>query len=149
VAAIITPAPLTRPLRLLVVDDSSADVLLLNEAIVEHGLRAEMQTAADGDQAIAHLRGAQPRPDLILLDLNMPRRNGREVLREIKADPSLRTIPVIIFSTSSSPSDIEDCYANHANSYLVKPVDFDALGDIVRALDAFWHRQAELPGIPG
>lgn len=145
-SAIITPAPLTRPLRLLVVDDSSADILLLQEAITEHGLRTDLHTALDGEQALAHLRGAGPRPDLVLLDLNMPRRNGHEVLRELKQDPSLRSIPVIIFSTSSSPSDIEDCYANHANSYLVKPVDFDGLGDIVRALDAFWVRQAELPG---
>jgi two-component system, chemotaxis family, response regulator Rcp1 len=76
----------------------------------------------------------------------MPRVNGREVLAELKRDPHLRSIPVIIFSTSSSPFDVEDCYDRHANSYLVKPIDFDGLGDVIGALDAFWVRQAELPG---
>lgn len=147
VSALIAPAPASRTLRLLVVDDSTADLLLLQEAITEHGLKAEMFTATDGDAALAHLRGPGPAPDLVLLDLNMPRRNGREVLRELKQDPVLRTLPVIIFSTSSSPFDIEDCYANYANSYLVKPIDFDGLSEVVRALDAFWLRQAELPGL--
>lgn len=143
----LLPALLKRSLRLLVVDDSTADLQLLEEAIVEYGLDAQIETALDGDAALARLRVEGPRPDLILLDLNMPRRNGREVLEELKQDAELRTIPVIIFSTSSSPFDVEDCYALHANSYLVKPVDFEGLGAIVQALDAFWVRQAELPGV--
>ena len=113
----------------------------------EHGLAAILDAAHDGDQALAYLRSDRPRPDIVLLDLNMPRRNGREVLEELKRDPALRSIPVIIFSTSSSPFDVQDCYDRHANSYLVKPIDFDGLGEIVRALDAFWLRQAELPEV--
>jgi CheY-like chemotaxis protein len=137
---------MTRPMRILVVDDSAEDVQLLAEAMDEFGLVAELQTACDGDQALARLRGSEPLPDLVLLDLNMPRRNGREVLEAVKQDAALRSLPVIIFSTSSSPLDIGDCYDRHANSYLVKPIDFDGLGDVVRALDAFWVRQAALPG---
>ena len=137
---------LTRPMRILVVDDSAEDVLLLEEAMQEYGLDAVLESAFDGDQALRRLRG-EPLPDLVLLDLNMPRRNGREVLEELKQDAALRSLPVIIFSTSSSPSDVEACYDRHANSYLVKPIDFDGLGEVVRALDAFWVRQAALPGV--
>lgn len=132
-------------MRILVVDDSAEDILLLEEAMQEYGLDASLETAGDGEQALRQLR-AEPLPDLVLLDLNMPRRSGREVLEEVKQDAALRSLPVIIFSTSSSPSDVEDCYDRHANSYLVKPIDFDGLGEIVRALDAFWVRQAALPG---
>ena len=136
----------TRPMRILVVDDSAEDVLLLEEALQEFGLDAELESACDGEQAMLRLRDGEPLPDLVLLDLNMPRRSGREVLEELKQDAALRALPVIIFSTSSSPTDIGDCYDGHANSYLVKPMDFDGLGDVVRALDAFWLRQAALPG---
>ena len=136
-----------RPMRILVVDDSAEDILLLDEAMQEFGLDAVLESAHDGEQALRRLRaGGEPLPDLVLLDLNMPRRSGREVLEELKQDAALRSLPVIIFSTSSSPTDIEDCYDRHANSYLVKPIDFDGLGDVVRALDAFWIRQAALPG---
>ena len=139
---------MSRPLRILVIDDSAADVLLLEEAILEYGLKAELEPAVDGQAALERLRGDGPLPDLVLLDLNMPRLHGREVLEQLKQDPDLRAIPVIIFSTSSSPYDVDDCYDRHANSYLVKPIDFEGLGDVVRALDAFWARQAELPGMP-
>ena len=135
-----------RPMRILVVDDSAEDVLLLEEAMQEYGLDAVLETAGDGEQALLRLRG-EPLPDLVLLDLNMPRRSGQEVLEEVKQDAALRSLPVIIFSTSSSPFDVEQCYDRHANSYLVKPIDFDGLGEVVRALDAFWVRQAALPGV--
>ena len=138
---------MARPIRILAVDDSAADVLLLEEAIRENGLVADLDVAHDGEQALRHLRDGHPRPDLVLLDLNMPRLNGREVLAELKRDPALRSIPVIIFSASSSPMDVEECYGLHANSYLVKPIDFDGLGDVVKALDAFWLQRAELPGV--
>ena len=114
--------------------------------MLEFGLEAQLESACDGEQALRRLRDGRPLPDLVLLDLNMPRRSGREVLEELKQDAALRALPVIIFSTSSSPLDVEDCYDRHANSYLVKPIDFDGLGDVVRALDAFWIRQAALPG---
>ncbi len=133
-------------MRILVVDDSAEDIQLLEEAIQEYGLDVELESASDGEQALRRLRNGQPLPDLVLLDLNMPRRSGREVLAELKQDAGLRALPVIIFSTSSSPFDVEDCYDRHANSYLVKPLDFDGLSDVVHALDAFWVRQATLPG---
>ena len=133
-------------MRILVVDDSTEDVLLLEEAMQEYGLQAELESVCDGETALARLRDGDRLPDLVLPDLNMPRRSGREVLEELKQDAALRALPVIIFSTSSSPLDVEDCYDRHANSYLIKPIDFDGLGDVVRALDAFWLRQAALPG---
>ena len=133
-------------MRILVVDDSAADIQLLAEAMEEFGMDAQLESSLDGESALARLRDGEPLPDLVLLDLNMPRRCGREVLEEIKQDAALRALPVIIFSTSASPADIEACYDRHANSYLVKPIDFEGLGDVVRALDAFWLRQAELPG---
>ena len=137
-----------RAFKILAVDDSMADLLLLEEALKHHALEVDLSTAADGDLALDLLRNGEVRPDLVLLDLNMPRKHGREVLAELKADPLLRSIPVIVFSTSSSPHDVADSYALHANSYVVKPVDFDGLGEVVNALDAFWVRTAALPRTP-
>jgi len=131
--------------RILVVDDSGADVRLLREAVREQTVDVHLDAVADGEQALAHLRGAGERPDLVLLDLNLPRLNGREVLEAIKRDPDLKTIPVIVLSTSSSPADVADCYERHANAYLVKPMGLDELGRIVRGLDGFWLRLARLP----
>ncbi len=135
----------SRAARILVVDDSGADVRLLREAVRDQRIDADLVAVEDGDEAIEHLRGDERRPDLILLDLNLPRRNGREVLEVLKSDPELRSIPVIVLSTSSSPVDIADCYARHANSYLVKPLHLDEFGELVRVLDAFWLRLARLP----
>jgi CheY-like chemotaxis protein len=134
-----------RPLRILVVDDSGPDVRLLREAMHDHALDADVTAVGDGEQALAHLHGDAERPDLILLDLNLPRLGGLEVLEDIKADPKLLSIPVIVLSTSSSPRDIADCYARHANCYLVKPLHLDEFGDLVQAIDAFWLRAARLP----
>jgi CheY-like chemotaxis protein len=131
--------------RILVVDDSSADVRLLREAVAEQRIPAELDAVEDGEQALELLRDGGVRPDLILLDLNLPRWDGREVLQAIKRDPQLLSIPVIVLSTSSSPRDIADCYAAHANAYLVKPMDLDEFGALVRTLDAFWLRLARLP----
>ncbi len=135
---------MTRPPSILVVDDSSADVRLLREAVREQGIVAELHAVEDGEQALARLaRGL--RPDLVLLDLNLPRLDGREVLTAMKGDPDLRAIPVIVLSTSSSPGDVADCYARHANSYLVKPMHLEELGAVMRAIDCFWLRLARLP----
>ena len=133
-------------MRILVVDDSFADVRLLREAAREQNVDVEIVAVEDGEEALSYLRDGEPRPDLILLDLNLPRRSGREILRDIKADPQFASIPVIVLSTSSSPLDVADCYARHANSYLVKPLHLDEFGELVRALDAFWLRLALLPG---
>lgn len=137
--------------RILVVDDSVADVRLLREAAREEAIPADLLAVGDGEQALAHLRGGGERPDLVLLDLNLPGRDGRDVLQAIKTDPALKSIPVIVLSTSSSPADVADCYALHANSYLVKPMGLDDFGALVRALDVFWLRMAQLPNgrVPG
>ncbi|HVL95839.1 MAG TPA: response regulator [Solirubrobacteraceae bacterium] len=131
--------------RILVVDDSAADVRLLREALREGEVQAEVDAAADGAEAIGRLRSGADRPDLILLDLNLPRVSGREVLEAVKTDPALASIPVIVLSTSASPADIAHCYAQHANAYLVKPLYLDEFGELVRALDLFWLRLAHLP----
>ncbi len=130
--------------RILVVDDSCADVRLLREAVQEQGIVADLLTVEDGEQALAYLAHG-PRPDLVLLDLNLPRVDGREVLTAMKDDPELRAIPVIVLSTSSSPGDVADCYARHANSYIVKPMHLEELGAVMRAIDDFWLRLARLP----
>ncbi len=135
--------------RILVVDDSCADVRLLREAVQEQGIVADLLTVEDGEQALAYLANG-PRPDLVLLDLNLPRVDGREVLTAMKDDPELRAIPVIVLSTSSSPGDVAECYARHANSYIVKPMHLEELGAVMRAIDDFWLRLARLPtGRPG
>ncbi len=135
--------------RILVVDDSCADVRLLREAVQEQGIVADLLAVEDGEQALAYLANG-PRPDLVLLDLNLPRVDGREVLTAMKDDPELRAIPVIVLSTSSSPGDVADCYARHANSYIVKPMHLEELGAVMRAIDDFWLRLARLPtGRPG
>ncbi len=130
--------------RILVVDDSGADVRLLREAVQEQGIVADLLAVEDGEQALAYLANG-PRPDLVLLDLNLPRVDGREVLTAMKDDPELRAIPVIVLSTSSSPGDVADCYARHANSYIVKPMHLEELGAVMRAIDDFWLRLARLP----
>jgi CheY-like chemotaxis protein len=130
--------------RILVVDDSCADVRLLREAVQEQGIVADLLAVEDGEQALAYLANG-PRPDLVLLDLNLPRVDGREVLTAMKDDPELRAIPVIVLSTSSSPGDVAECYARHANSYIVKPMHLEELGAVMRAIDDFWLRLARLP----
>jgi chemotaxis family two-component system response regulator Rcp1 len=136
-----------RPKRILVVDDSSADVRLLREALREHRVTVELIAEPDGESALAHLREAARLPDLVLLDLNLPGIDGREVLERLKADPSLASIPVIVLSTSSSPTDVADCYARHANAYLVKPLHLDEFTDLVRGLESFWLRLVRLPSL--
>jgi CheY-like chemotaxis protein len=135
--------------RILVVEDSSADVRLLREAVREHGISVDLEAVADGERALGRLRDGGDTPDLVLLDLNLPRMDGREVLEAIKRDPVLRAIPVIVLSTSASPRDVADCYARHANAYLVKPLGLDEFGDLMRVLEAFWLRLARLPRAMG
>jgi CheY-like chemotaxis protein len=132
-----------RPVRILLVDDNRADIRLTQEALREGTLTTEVHVARDGEEALQFLRRAdgfagRPRPDLILLDLNMPRMDGREVLGELKADADLRTIPVVVLTTSTARSDIESSYNLHANCYVVKPLDFDQFARTVRAIEAFW-----------
>ena len=140
---------MTAPLILLV-EDNVGDVRLTREALREADVAVELTAVPDGDQALAFLRregeyaGAR-RPDLILLDLNLPKKNGLEVLEEIKRDPDLRRTPVIMLTTSSSARDIAGCYDRGVNCYVVKPLDLDDFTRLVQAINAFWFEVAVLP----
>jgi CheY-like chemotaxis protein len=134
----------------LLVEDDQGDVLMTQEAFEHHKLRNELHVAIDGEQALQFLRREgefqhAPRPGLILLDLNLPRRDGREVLAEIKADPELRTIPVVVLTTSEAEEDILRSYSLHANAYISKPVDFDRFIEVIRQIDDFFVTVVKLP----
>jgi CheY-like chemotaxis protein len=139
-----------KPLDVLLVEDDPADVLLVREAFEEGELRNRLFTAEDGVKAMEFLRqegehAGSPRPDLVLLDLNLPRKHGREVLAEMKDDPKLRSIPVIVLTTSDAHEDVVASYDAHANAYVQKPVDFDSFLDVVRQIDAFYLGIVKLP----
>ena len=139
-----------RVINVLLVEDDPGDVLMTREAFEEY-LHNRLDVVSDGSEAISYLRregeyADAPRPDLILLDLNLPRRDGREVLAEIKADDSLRHIPVIVLTTSRADEDVLRSYQLHANAYVTKPVDFDRFIDVVRQIDDFFVSVVRLPG---
>lgn len=139
-----------RPLRLLLVDDNPGDVRLAREALREAGHLADLQAVRDGEEALSYLRrlnghAGAARPDVILLDLNMPRLDGRETLRRLKADEDLRAIPVIVFSSSRSAEDVAACYGLHANCYVTKPADFEGFERVLQAIESFWSQVVELP----
>lgn len=139
-----------RAAEILLVEDNPGDVRLTEEALKEGHVMVNLTVAADGVQAMEILKreGAyheKPLPDLILLDLNLPRKNGREVLLEIKADPELRRIPVIIMTTSKAEQDIFRAYNLNANCYITKPVDLDEFLHVVRSIEDFWLTIATLP----
>ena len=133
---------------ILLVEDSAPDAMLIRQALREAGLEATVEVVTDGEQALARLaRG--PAPDLMLLDLNLPRKDGRTVLAEMNCDPSLREIPVIVLTTSSAPHDIRFAYQHSANSYVRKPLGLDRLVETARAIGDFWLRTATLPSGAG
>lgn len=139
------------PVEVLLVEDDPGDVLMTREAFEEHKLRNHLNVVSDGVEALAYLRGegqyaGATRPDLILLDLNLPRRDGREVLREVKADDQLRRIPIVVLTTSEAEEDVLRSYDLHANAYITKPVDFERFVAVVRHIDAFFVTVARLPG---
>ena len=141
----------SRPIEILLVDDNPTDVLLAEEALEHVQIFNNLHVAKDGVQALAFLRregghAHAARPDLILLDLNMPRKDGREVLAEIKADEALKRIPVVILTTSRAEEDIFKAYGLHANCYIVKPVDFDQFAEVVRSIEHFWFTVVTLSG---
>jgi CheY-like chemotaxis protein len=136
-----------RPVTVLLVEDDPGDVLLIREAFANHKLNNTLLVASDGVEALELLRSPDTeRPDLVLLDLNLPRKDGREVLREIKADDALRSIPVVVLTTSDAEEDILRSYDLHANAYVTKPVDFDRFIDVVRQIDDFFVSVVKLPG---
>jgi CheY-like chemotaxis protein len=141
------------PIEVLLVEDDEGDALMTREAFAEHTIGNRLTVVSDGDEALAYLRrqGAYTsaiRPDLILLDLNLPRRPGREVLAEIKADEQLRPIPVVVLTTSSAEEDIMSSYQLHANAYVTKPVDFADFAAVVQRIDEFFIGVVELPPRP-
>jgi CheY-like chemotaxis protein len=134
----------------LLVEDDEGDVLMTREAFEHYKIRNTLHVVTDGEQAIQFVRqegefAAAPRPGLIMLDLNLPRRDGLEVLAEIKADPGLRVIPVVILTTSQAEEDIVRSYALHANAYVTKPVDFERFIEVIRQIDNFFITVVKLP----
>ncbi len=141
---------LHEPIEILLVEDSPGDVRLMQEALTDARVANNLHVVRDGVEAMQFLRREKNftgavRPDLILLDLNLPRKDGREVLREIKADSDLKRIPVIILTTSDAEADVLKSYNLHANCYLVKPVNVDRFFDLVRSLHGFWLTVVKYP----
>lgn len=139
-----------KPIEILLVEDNAADVRLTEEALREGKVRNNLHVARDGMEALEFLRrqgkhAKATRPDLILLDLNLPRRDGREVLAEIKDDPALKMIPVVVLTTSSAEADILKSYKLHANCYITKPVDLEQFVSVVKSIDDFWLTVVRLP----
>ena len=140
----------SQPIEILLVEDDPGDVLMTQEAFIDYKISNRLTVVTNGEDAIAYLR-KQGRfadvatPDLVLLDLNLPRRDGREVLLDIKADPHLRRIPVVILTTSEAEEDVIAAYDLHANAYVRKPVDFDQFVAAVRAIDDFFITVVRLP----
>ncbi len=139
-----------RPLSILLVDDDPGDVLMIQEALEASDSTRDVNVVNDGDEALAYLRRLEPftsatRPDVMLLDLNMPRMSGHEVLAEVKADESLRSIPVVILTTSQAPADVRESYTRYANAYVTKPINLDDLMDVVGRINDFFGRIAVLP----
>ena len=137
-------------IEILLVEDNPGDVRLTQEALKESKILNRLAVVCDGEEAMAALRNEGqyadlPRPDLVLLDLNLPRKDGREVLADIKADPDLRRIPVVVLTTSEAEQDILKAYDLHANCYIVKPVDFEQFIKVVRIIENFWMTVVKLP----
>jgi two-component system response regulator len=136
--------------KLLLIEDNPADVEITRLSLEEAKLQHELHVAENGNQGMAFLNRqapyqAAPRPDLVLLDLNLPGKDGRAVLAEIKNDEKLKDVPVVILSTSSAEADVVDAYKMHANGYLAKPTSFDAWVELFRAVRCFWFAKAQLP----
>jgi CheY-like chemotaxis protein len=137
--------PETEPITVLLVEDDPGDVVLIQEAFEHNKVRNTLHVAGDGVEAMEFLRSGS-RPDLILLDLNLPRKDGREVLAEVKGDAALRSIPVVVLTTSKAEEDILRSYDLHANAYVTKPVDFNRFIEVVRQIDEFFVTVVKLPG---
>jgi CheY-like chemotaxis protein len=145
----MTPIP-TKPIDILLVEDNPGDVRLTREALKEGKVLNNLHVAMDGMEALAFLKQEGEyrqavRPDIVLLDLNLPKKDGREVLAEIKADPELRRIPVVILTTSKAEVDVIKTYDLHANCYITKPVDLDQFITVVKSVEDFWFTIVRLP----
>lgn len=142
-----------RPIEILLVEDSPSDTDLTLEALKDFKVRNNVNVVEDGVQALQFLRQQAPyvdvpRPDMIMLDLNLPRKDGREVLAEIKADDNLKTIPIVVLTTSRAEQDVLRAYQLNANCYINKPVDFNQFLDVVKSIESFWLFVVTLPPAP-
>lgn len=138
------------PIQILLVEDNPGDVRLTREALRDARVRNQLHVATDGEDAMAFLRreggyAAAPSPDLVLLDLNLPKRDGREVLQDIKGDARLRHIPVVVLTTSQAERDILETYRLQANAYVTKPVDLEQFITVIRSIERFWLEIVKLP----
>ncbi len=141
---------LGKPVEILLVEDNKGDVGLIEEVFEEAKIRNNLHTVDDGEEALLYLHGegkfsGSRRPDIILLDLNLPKKDGREVLREIKEDSNLKNIPVVVLTTSNAEKDILGAYGFHANAYVTKPLDFDQFMKVVGSIENFWLEIVKLP----
>ena len=139
-----------KPIEILLVEDSKGDVGLIEEVFEDAKIRNNLRVVEDGEEAILYLRGEGQfsgvlRPDIILLDLNLPKKDGREVLEEIKNDEDLRNIPVVVLTTSKAEADVLKSYNLHANAYVTKPVDFDQFIKVIKSIEDFWLEVVRLP----
>ncbi|MEC7523710.1 MAG: response regulator [Myxococcota bacterium] len=138
---------MTRAVQILLVEDSPSDARLTQLALESAELDCRVEIAEDGESALSRLRDPDaPRPDLILLDLNLPGIDGHEVLGELKSDDALSLIPVCVLTTSRAPEDVDLAYRRHTNCYIAKPFDMDEFAEVIRQLETFWFQVAELPG---
>lgn len=140
-------------IEILLVEDSPTDVLLTKRALTDSRMNNRLHIVHDGIEAIAFLRNEPPyadlpRPDMIMLDLNLPKKSGTELLAEIKTDEGLCSIPVCVLTTSQAEDDVLTCYKLHANCYIVKPVDFDSFANVIKVLENFWFAVVTLPREP-
>jgi chemotaxis family two-component system response regulator Rcp1 len=147
----VSHPPAQRPIEILMVEDSPSDAQLTIEALHAAKVANRLSHVEDGVEALRFLRqqgpyADAPRPDLILLDLNLPRKDGREVLEELKRDPDLKVIPVVVLTTSRSEQDVLRSYQLHANCYIAKPVDFTQFMEVVKTIENFWLTVVTLPG---
>lgn len=138
------------PAEILLVEDSPSDVLMAREALANAKLLNNLHVVSDGVEAILFLRRQgkytdMPRPHLVLLDLNLPKKTGHEVLADIKADPDLRLIPIVVLTTSKAEEDVLRAYGLHANCYVTKPIDFGSFASVVRSIERFWFTVVTLP----
>jgi CheY-like chemotaxis protein len=143
-------AEAVRPIEVLLVEDDEGDVLMTREALEEGKVINNLNVVGDGVEAVEYLRrtgsyASAPRPDLVLLDLNLPKRDGRQVLEDIKSDPELRRIPVVVLTTSEAEEDVLRSYDLHANAYVTKPVDFDRFVQVIQQIDDFFISVVRLP----
>lgn len=132
-------------IKVLLVEDSQADARLIKEVFRDEKIMVDLDIARDGEEAMEYLLSEGNNPDLVILDLNLPRKDGREVLAEIKENKSLRTIPVVILTTSQSEEDILKSYKLNANCYVTKPIDLDQFIKIIKSLDEFWFSAVKFP----